>query len=374
MEKLLEVEGLSTSFATWEGEIRAVQDLYFYLDAGETLALVGESGCGKSVTARSVMGLYTGSRVTQSGTIRFKGEDLSAAPPSRRAALRGGAMAMIFQEPMAAFDPLASIGEQMIDARMAHAPRASQPSRSSRPSQPVGDGAAPDARDSIVRGMAASDYVARDSIANDVIAALRSVGIPDPELRLRDYPHRLSGGMLQRVLIAIALMNEPALLVADEPTTALDVTIQAQVLRLIRDLRRDKGAGVLFITHDLGVVAEIADRIHVMYAGRIVEKATVEEFFGAAGPLHPYGEGLLASRIRRDATGGELPSIPGTVPRPLETPEGCRFAPRCAKAGPRCAREEPRLAPVAVAGGAIAAGGTATAREVACWLHQGGVR
>jgi oligopeptide/dipeptide ABC transporter ATP-binding protein len=353
MERLLEVSGLSTTFKTWEGELQAVRGVSFSLAAGETLALVGESGCGKSVTARSIMGLYAGSRVVQQGSIAFRGEELSTASPARRAALRGGKMAMIFQEPMAAFDPLATVGEQMIDARLAHVPDSG--------------------------GAGAAARAARAAATELAIAALRGVGIPDPEIRFRDYPHRLSGGMLQRVLIATALLNEPELLVADEPTTALDVTIQAQVLRLVRELRVGKGMGVLFITHDLGVVAEIADRVHVMYAGKIVEKATVAEFFGAAGsggaggatpgPLHPYGRGLLSSRVRRELKGAELPAVPGTVPRPSELPAGCAFAPRCAKAGPRCLREEPVLAPVA--GTAPAPG--AAPREAACWLHQGGV-
>ncbi len=375
MERLLEVAGLSTSFKTWEGELKAVRGVSFSLAAGETLALVGESGCGKSVTARSIMGLYAGSRVDQRGSISFRGEELSTATPTRRAALRGGKMAMIFQEPMAAFDPLATVGEQMIDARLAHVSES-------------GGGRA-----------------VRTAAAELAIGALRGVGIPDPEIRFRDYPHRLSGGMLQRVLIATALLNEPELLVADEPTTALDVTIQAQVLRLIRGLRVGKGMGVLFITHDLGVVAEIADRVHVMYAGKIVEKASVAEFFGAGsgkdadsgrkdavtptagerashgmgaispGPLHPYGRGLLSSRVRRELKGQELPAVPGTVPRPGELPEGCAFAPRCSRAGPRCVREEPTLASVRdtvyeAVGASFQAGAP---REAACWLYQGGV-
>ncbi len=353
METLLDVRDLATSFRTPEGKVRAVDGISLSLAAGETLALVGESGCGKSVTARSIMGLYSGSRVSQSGSILFRGEDLSQARPERRASLRGGAMAMIFQEPMSAFDPLATIGGQMVDARLAHAAKA-----------------------------------VRAEAERMAVESLRSVGIPDPEIRLRDYPHRLSGGMLQRVLIAIALMNEPTLLVADEPTTALDVTIQAQVLRLIRDLCLRRGTGVLFITHDLGIVAEMADRVHLMYAGRIVEKATVGEFFGNPGPLHPYGAGLLASRIRRESSKDSLPSIPGTVPKLLDLPQGCRFSPRCLRAGERCRRDEPPLAALDSSGGCIgsaadgpiptsegqaAEGAGPRLREVACWLYQGGV-
>jgi oligopeptide/dipeptide ABC transporter ATP-binding protein len=331
VERLLEVEDLSTSFATFEGAVRAVEGVSFSLGKGETLALVGESGCGKSVTARSIMGLYSGRKVTQKGRVLFEGEDLAVLDQDSRSAFRGGRMAMIFQEPMSAFDPLATVEEQMVAARLAHAPAEAGQDRAK----------------------------AAKALA---VEALRGVGIPDPEIRIRDYPHKLSGGMLQRVLIAIALMNEPELLIADEPTTALDVTIQAQVLALIRELRERKGMSVLFITHDLGVVAEIADRVHVMYSGHIVEKATTPEFFGSVGegPLHPYGQGLLASRIRGDIERGDLPSIPGYVPKPIEMPTGCAFAPRCGRAGPRCLREAPPLAPVG-------------AREVACHLYQGGV-
>jgi peptide/nickel transport system ATP-binding protein len=340
VEKLLEVQGLSTSFSTFEGKVRAVDGVSFSLLPGETLALVGESGCGKSVTARSIMGLYSGRSVSQGGKVLFGGEDLSALDQERRSAFRGGRIAMIFQEPMSAFDPLATVGEQMVAARLAHAPGS---------------------------GRGRERVAAAEALA---IESLRAVGIPDPEIRARDYPHKLSGGMLQRVLIAIALMGEPELLIADEPTTALDVTIQAQVLALIRELRERKGMAVLFITHDLGVVAEIADRVHVMYSGRIVEKATVSEFFGATGdgPSHPYGRGLLASRIRGEAERGELPSIQGYVPKPIDIPAGCAFAPRCDRAGPRCARESP---PLLALGGATGQGET---REVACHLYQGGVQ
>lgn len=331
METLLEIAGLSTRFLTFEGEVRAVEDISFSIAEGEILALVGESGCGKSVTARSVMGLYRGSRVAQEGSIRFRGRELKDLPETERASYRGKEMAMIFQEPMAAFDPLATVGAQMIDARLAH-----------------------------VSGSSGRD---RAEARNLAVEALRSVGIPDPELRIDEYPHRLSGGMLQRVLIAIGLMNKPSLLIADEPTTALDMTIQAQVLRLIHDLRNETGMGVLFITHDLGVVAEVADRVHVMYAGRIVEKASVADLFDPeCGPAHPYTKGLLESRVRRERKGMELPSIPGSVPRPLELSGGCRFAPRCAMAGSRCLREEPALAPAGERGS-----------EAACWLREGSV-
>ncbi|MBL8966569.1 MAG: ABC transporter ATP-binding protein [Spirochaetaceae bacterium] len=347
MENLVEVEGLSTHFRTFDGLVRATDGVSFSIKPGECLALVGESGCGKSVTARSLMGLYSGSRVEQSGSIRYRGEELQAAAPARRAALRGRDLAMIFQEPMAAFDPLATVGAQMVEARLVHFPPASR--------------------------SPAALKAARAEARLLAVAALKEVGIPDPGVRIDEYPHRLSGGMLQRVLIAIALMNKPALLIADEPTTALDVTIQAQVLRLVRDLRAETGMAVLFITHDLGVVAEIADRVHVMYAGRVVERATVAELFSRGpgkGPAHPYARGLLESRVERSRKGSELPSIPGSVPRPSEFPAGCRFAPRCEKAGPRCLREEPILRPEAAAGPGLEARGLDRA---ACWLHEGGV-
>lgn len=342
MSRLLEVAELSTTFSTPEGLVRAVDGLSFHIESGETVALVGESGCGKSVTARSIMGLYTSARVSQEGRILFRGEDLGAAGPVRRAALRGGAMAMIFQEPMSSFDPLATIGDQMTDARLAHQAKE--------------------------RRLGGSGQEHRKEALSTAINALKAVGIPDPEVRIRDYPHRLSGGMLQRVLIAIALMNEPELLIADEPTTALDVTIQAQVLRLIKESGSRRSAGVLFITHDLGVVAEMADRVLVMYAGRIVEEAPVSDFYGA-GPVHPYARGLYESRIRPDALRGNLPSVPGTVPKPGERPAGCCFAPRCTLKGSRCVKEEPRLAPIPGTEGGFVPG-----RRAACWLCQGGVQ
>ncbi len=327
MERLLEVQDGRTHFKTFDGVVKASDGVSFYLEEGEVLALVGESGSGKSVTARTIMGLYSGSKVIQSGTIKFNGENITAASHARRRELRGKDMGMIFQEPMSAFDPLTTVCEQMVEARQAHYP------------------------DSRERAKAVA------------VEALRSVGIPEPETRIDEYPHRMSGGMLQRVLIAIAVMNKPRLLIADEPTTALDVTIQAQVLRLLYAMRRETGTALLFITHDLGVVAEIADRVHVMYAGKIVEKADVSGLF--ASPLHPYSQGLLKSRITKESKGRPLTAIHGSVPRPNEIAEGCcRFAARCDKTGKRCLREEPPLGPVA---------GNAGKREVACWLYHGGL-
>ncbi len=328
MERLLEIEDSRTHFKTFDGVVKASDGVSFYLEEGEVLALVGESGSGKSVTARTIMGLYSGSKIFQSGTIRFNKENITEASHARRRELRGKDMGMIFQEPMSAFDPLATICRQMVEARQAHYP------------------------DSRERAKAVS------------VEALRSVGISEPEMRIDEYPHRMSGGMLQRVLIAIAVMNTPRLLIADEPTTALDVTIQAQVLRLLYAMRRETGTALLFITHDLGVVAEIADRVHVMYAGKIVEKADVRCLFSA--PLHPYSRGLLDSRITKESKGRPLCAIVGSVPRPAEIGEGCcRFAARCDKAGPRCLREEPLLRAVE---------GMSGKGEVACWLYHGGIQ
>lgn len=334
MARLLELHDCRTYFKTYDGIVKASDGVSLHIDEGEVLALVGESGSGKSVTARNVMGLYGGSKVALSGRVSFMGEDLSAASPARRRELRGKDMAMIFQEPMSAFDPLSTVAEQMVEARLAH--------------------------------FSESPAAAR-ALA---VEALRQVGIPEPERRIDEYPHRMSGGMLQRVLISTAIMNRPKLLIADEPTTALDVTIQAQVLRLLDGLRRELGMALLFITHDLGVVAELADRVHVMYAGKIVEKAEVAGLF--ASPLHPYTRGLLESRVTAAGRGRPLPSIPGSVPRPSEIAEGrCRFATRCAQAGPRCLREEPALKPAAAIGGAPA-GRADAPREVACWIYDGG--
>jgi oligopeptide/dipeptide ABC transporter ATP-binding protein len=331
MAALLEVRDSRTHFCTFDGIVKASDGVSFHIDEGEVLALVGESGSGKSVTARSIMGLYSGSKVRQSGSILFRGEDLCRASPQRRRELRGRDIGMIFQEPMSAFDPLASISEQMVEARLTHFKES------------------------------------RDEARALAIESLRQVGIPEPEKRIDDYPHRLSGGMLQRVLISMAIMNKPRLLIADEPTTALDVTIQAQVLRLLNGLRKEMGAALLFITHDLGVVAEIADRVHVMYAGKIVEKAGVRALFSSA--LHPYSKGLLDARVSGERKGKPLPAIPGSVPRPSEIAEDCcRFAPRCAHAGPRCLREEPPLAAPPAAGGVT----YDESRELACWLYNGG--
>jgi oligopeptide/dipeptide ABC transporter ATP-binding protein len=305
---------LRTVFATPEGDATAVADVSFVLCRGETLALVGESGSGKSVTALSVMRLFESppGRI-DSGTMRFRERDgqvvdlVQASEPQMRA-LRGAEIGMIFQEPMTSLNPLITVGEQVAEGMRRHA------------------------------GLGRREAAAR------AIALLARVGIAAPELRARDYPHHLSGGMRQRTMIAIALACAPSLLIADEPTTALDVTIQGQILELLRDLQRELGMAMLFITHDLGVVAEIADRVAVMYAGRVVEMAPVRNIF--ATPRHPYTQALLRSlpRITTGIAGPvDLVPIPGQVPSPLALPSGCAFAPRCPHAQADCREAMPPL-------------------------------
>ena len=292
--RLLAVEDLSTAFDTEGGEVTVVDRVSFEIDAGETLGLVGESGCGKSVTALSIMGLLPKpAGRTVGGRISFREEDLSAVPVERLQQIRGNRIAMIFQEPMTALNPVHRVGRQLAEAYTLHAPNAS-----------VNE----------ARGRA--------------LELLDQVGIPAPERRLTEYPHQLSGGMRQRVMIAMALASRPDLLIADEPTTALDVTIQAQILELLRDLQRETGMAILFITHDLGVIAELCSRVVVMYAGRIAEQATATSLF--ANPRHPYTRGLLASIPRlEDDPKTLLSTIPGTVPGIGDLPTGCRFANRC---------------------------------------------
>jgi len=304
---LLEVRDLRTSFAVEAGVLSAVAGVSFSLDPGRTLAIVGESGCGKSVTALSIMGLIAApGRV--SGQIRFEGVDLTRIPAAAMRELRGNRLSMIFQEPMTSLNPAFTVGEQIIEGILRHRP------------------------------------LSRAAARERTIEMLRRVHISSPERRLDDYPHRLSGGMRQRVMIAMALACEPKLLIADEPTTALDVTIQAQILDLMRTLREETGTAIILITHDLGVVAELADEVAVMYAGRIVEHASVEALF--ARPEHPYTVGLLGSMPRLDLEQERLPAIEGLVPNPLEPIPGCRFQPRCPFAIERCRREDPQLAAV----------------------------
>ena len=305
---LLEVRGLATHFTTDRGVVAAVNGMDLEVLANETVAVVGESGCGKSVTALSILGLVDAPGRVVAGSIRYRGEDLLGKTPEQMQRIRGNEIAMIFQEPMSSLNPVHAIGEQVIEALRIH------------------------------RGLRKRQALAR------TLEMLRLVGIPSPEQRVFDYPHQFSGGMRQRVMIAMALSCDPALLIADEPTTALDVTIQAQILELIRDLSPRFGTAVVIITHDLGVVAEMAQRVVVMYAGQVAEQATTAELFAA--PRHPYTRALLQSIPHLEAPrGARLTPITGAVPDPLRLPAGCAFAPRCEFAVDRCRDRPPPLLP-----------------------------
>ena len=306
MNALLEVRDLRTCFTTDDGEFAAVDGVSFEVHAGKTLAIVGESGCGKSVTSLSVMGLVPPAAGSiRAGSIRFEGQELVGAPQESLQNLRGNGMAMVFQEPMTSLNPAYTVGEQIMEALLRH------------------------------RHMDRTQARAR---ALDMLAQVR---IPAPEQRLHEYPHQLSGGMRQRVMIAMALVCQPRLLIADEPTTALDVTIQAQILALMAQLQQDMGTAIVLITHDLGVVAEVADEVVVMYAGKVVERAPVQALFDT--PQHPYTVGLLGAIPRLDLAQHRLASIEGQVPNPMQRPTGCAFAPRCPFAQPRCLSQAPAL-------------------------------
>jgi peptide/nickel transport system ATP-binding protein len=300
---LLEVAGLSVELAGTP-KVRPVQDVSFHLFPGETLCIVGESGCGKSLTALALMGLLPRGMTRHAGRLRLLGEDLLAASEPRLSELRGDRMAMIFQDPMTALNPVLTVGEQLSEVWQRH--RSAK--RSGR----------------------------RKAGRDRALELLELVGVPEAEIRLRQYPHQLSGGLRQRIGIAMALMCDPALLIADEPTTALDVTIQAQTLRVLADLRRRFGAAMVFVTHDLGVVARIADRVAVMYAGQIVETAPVGALF--ARPLHPYTQGLLGALAvpGRQRPRERLPTIPGAVPPPTDRVSACLFAGRCPRMAAAC--------------------------------------
>jgi oligopeptide/dipeptide ABC transporter ATP-binding protein len=306
MSHLLEVKNLRTHFPTRAGLVRAVDDVSFNLDRGELLGLVGESGCGKSITALSVMRLIAPPGKIAGGEILFEGTNLLKLSDSEMRSMRGDDIAMIFQDPMTSLNPVYTVGEQIAEALRLHR------------------------------------KLSRKAAREGAIAAMREVAIPDPARRVDDYPHQLSGGMRQRVMIAMALACDPKLLIADEPTTALDVTIQAQILELLDGLRKTRELAVLLITHDLGVVAEVADRVAVMYTGKIVEESPVDELF--ARPKHPYTEGLLRSVPKltaRDVVKQErLATIEGTVPSPSNLPPGCHFAPRCPYRMDRCVEGE----------------------------------
>ena len=309
--RLLQVRNLRTCFDTDDGSYAAVDGVDFEVEAGRTLAIVGESGCGKSVTALSIMGLVAkpAGRIDPGSSVRFEGFELVGAPERALQDLRGNALAMIFQEPMSSLNPAYTIGEQIVEGLLRHRP------------------------------------LNRTQAAERAVEMLCRVRIPAPEQRFFDYPHQLSGGMRQRAMIAMALACEPRLLIADEPTTALDVTIQAQILDLMRSLQRDTGSAVILITHDLGVVAEVADEVLVMYAGRVVERAAVQALFDA--PQHPYTVGLLGSMPLLTGQRDRLAAIDGQVPSPLRLPPGCRFAERCPFADDHCRAESPALIEVA---------------------------
>jgi len=306
---LLAVEELRTHFLTRAGVVKAVDGVSLAVNRGEVLGLVGESGCGKTVTGFSIMGLVDPPGKIVGGHIRFEGVDLARLPEERLRALRGERIAMIFQDPLMTLNPVLRIETQMTEAIRAHHPEVTQTQARAR---------------------------ARDGLAQ--------LGIPDAEARLAAYPHQFSGGMRQRVAIAIALLNRPALLIADEPTTALDVTIQAQILHEVQKLCRESGTALIWITHDLAVVGGLADAVAVMYAGRIVEQGPVDDVLDR--PRHPYTLGLLGSVPSRTRRGEKLPQIPGMAPSPLHLPEGCSFRTRCPRADSRCA-DMPELAALA---------------------------
>ena len=322
-ERLLEIKGLKTHFFTEEGVVRAVDGVDLHIAKGETLGVVGESGCGKTVTALSVMKLIAmpPGRIVE-GQMLYQGKDLVTLPPAQMRKIRGKEISMVFQEPMTSLNPVFTIGEQIAEAVRLH------------------------------EGLGRRDAMAK------TVDMLKLVHIPNPERRVKEYPHQLSGGMRQRVMIAMALSCNPKLLIADEPTTALDVTIQAQILELLNELKAKLGMAVLLITHDMGVIAETAQRVMVMYAGKVVEEAPVKELFKE--PLHPYTQGLLRSIPRIDLAATKkqrLEAIPGVVPSLLNLPKGCRFTPRCPHAKPVCSEQEPVLKEVR------------PGHKVSCWLY-----
>jgi oligopeptide/dipeptide ABC transporter ATP-binding protein len=328
--RLLEVSGLSTHFHTEEGVVRAVDGASFHVEEGETLGLVGESGCGKSITALSLLRLVPPPGRIVSGRIVYKGVDLTVLPEKQMRRYRGREIALVFQEPMTALNPVFTVGYQVAEGLIVH------------------------------------KMMSKKEALREAVRLMGLVRIPDAEGRARDYPHQMSGGMRQRVMIAMALASRPSLLIADEPTTALDVTIQAEILDLLRRLKGEFNLSMILISHNLGVIAETADRVAVMYAGRIVEQAGVHDLFAA--PRHPYTAGLLRS-VPRLGQGGEggpgarkrrLPAIEGNVPDLLHLPPGCAFHPRCPDVMPECRSREPRLLPL----------GPGEARAVSCFKHH----
>lgn len=317
-QKLLSVKDLKTYFYTDDGVIPAVDGVSFDLDRGGTIGIVGESGCGKSVTSLSIMGLVPQPPgKIEGGVIEFEGKNLLDLSEAEMRNIRGNDISMIFQEPMTSLNPVFTVGNQIAEAIILH------------------------------------QNVDKATAREKAIEMLRLVGIPSPEQRVDDYPHQMSGGMRQRVMIAMALSCNPKLLIADEPTTALDVTIQAQILDLMRELREELGTAIMMITHDLGVIAELVEKVVVMYTGKIVEAADTHTIF--KNPKHPYTVGLLASIPRLDGDGSRLQAIPGSVPIPGEFPKGCGFHPRCAFATDLCVRKRPPAFDLG------------NGHEVACW-------
>jgi oligopeptide transport system ATP-binding protein len=306
MSPLLEVEDLHVEFRSRGSAVNAVNGLSYTLHEGETLAILGESGSGKSVSAQAVMGILdTPPAYVTKGSVRYRGTELLGLPEKRRRAYRGANIAMIFQDALSALNPVHRVGDQIAEMLIVH------------------------------RKMSRRDARAR------AVELMDRVRIPSAASRINDFPHQFSGGMRQRVMIAMALALEPDVLIADEPTTALDVTVQAQIMKLLSDLQDEMAMGLILITHDLGVVADVADRIALMYAGRVVEEADVEDLY--ARPAHPYAEGLLASVPRIDVRGRELTPIKGAPPNLAAIPPGCPFHPRCPRARDRCSREVPEL-------------------------------
>ncbi|UTR16397.1 ABC transporter ATP-binding protein [Salipaludibacillus sp. LMS25] len=319
LKTIIDVNELQTSFFTSKGEVRAVDGVSFDVPSGKTLGIVGESGSGKSITSLSIMRLIESPGKVKGGSILFNGEDLLSKSEADMRSIRGNQISMIFQEPMTSLNPVFTIGDQIAESYMIH------------------------------------EKLSKKEALIKALDMLELVGIPSPKDRLKAYPHELSGGMRQRVMIAIALACKPELLIADEPTTALDVTIQAQILRLINRLQDELGMSMILITHDLGVVAETCDYVAVMYAGKIVEYADVHTLFKA--PKHPYTVGLLKSLPRHDIDQDELDVIKGMVPRPDELPEGCRFAPRCPFTTQLCEEKLPSLE------------NSDNKNQVRCWIH-----
>lgn len=306
---LLEVKNLHTFFKTKKGIVKAVNDVTYHVEAGQTLGIVGESGSGKSVSAMSILKLLDGNGYIADGSIIFNGKDLAEVSVNDMCKIRGNEISVIFQEPMTSLNPIFTIERQVSEPFIIH------------------------------QGMS------KKEAAEKVVEMLKAVRIPNPEAVAKQYPHQLSGGMRQRVMIAMALACQPKLLIADEPTTALDVTIQAQILKLMNDLKKERGTSILFITHDLGVIKEMADEVAVMYCGQVVEMASVRTIFGKQEKYsHPYTEGLMTSIPRLDTPSGtRLEAIPGAVPHPLALPKGCKFAPRCKYATDKCREMEPEL-------------------------------